>query len=343
MPQQYFEHFYLVGSLVTTVLLQVYIFVCTPDTDGSTLKVPRGWGHGMGWGLGLLGAPSGRGHDHSMRTSLTIFRRVSPSLLSLSPVVYLQPLLQRDSLLALFLFELHVLRRYGESNYVMHYPESEWAGGIHSEHRETAGEAGGGSSAGAECGFGAERLQDVEDADARVPRACPSEPPCPLGGHSAPITPTLTPHSQAQPHSPCLTPSTPLPCPLPFPPLPCPSPLPRSLTPVPASPSPSSPIPAARMHLLAYLFGLSYYVVAPLTLLPAFVMDVGVLRGAWDQVGGEAGQGRERGGIVDCEGGGRRRGRSTGGHWRWKEAGRERWRCAWEAGAGGLGVAVHVR
>ncbi|PNW70466.1 hypothetical protein CHLRE_17g720950v5 [Chlamydomonas reinhardtii] len=107
VPQQYFEHFYLVGSLVTTVLLQVYIFVCTPDTDGSTLK--------------------------------------------------------RDSLLALFLFELHVLRRYGESNYVMHYPET------------------------------------------------------------------------------------------------------------------------ARMHLLAYLFGLSYYVVAPLTLLPAFVMDVGVLRGAWDQ------------------------------------------------------------
>ncbi|KAG2437863.1 hypothetical protein HXX76_005481 [Chlamydomonas incerta] len=101
----------MVGTLVTTVLLQVYIFVVTPDTDGSTTK--------------------------------------------------------RDALLALFLFELHVLRRYGESNFVMHYPDT------------------------------------------------------------------------------------------------------------------------ARMHILAYLFGLSYYVAAPLTLLPDYVMNAGVLRGAWDAALGE--------------------------------------------------------
>ncbi|KAG2449815.1 hypothetical protein HYH02_005338 [Chlamydomonas schloesseri] len=111
VPQQYFEHFYLVGCMVTTVLLQVYLFVCTPDVEGSTFK--------------------------------------------------------RDALLALVLFEVHVLRRYGESNFVMYYPDT------------------------------------------------------------------------------------------------------------------------ARMHLLAYLFGLSYYVAAPLTLLPAFVMDVGVLRAGWDTAMGE--------------------------------------------------------
>ncbi|PNH03372.1 putative polyprenol reductase 1 [Tetrabaena socialis] len=39
VPQQYFEHFYIVGALVNTVLLQLYIFVCCLDEDGSTLKV----------------------------------------------------------------------------------------------------------------------------------------------------------------------------------------------------------------------------------------------------------------------------------------------------------------
>ncbi len=33
---------------------------------------------------------------------------------------------QRDAFLALLLFEVHVLRRYAETSYLMHYPESEW-------------------------------------------------------------------------------------------------------------------------------------------------------------------------------------------------------------------------
>ncbi|GLC41113.1 hypothetical protein PLESTB_001792900 [Pleodorina starrii] len=111
VPQQYFEHFYMIGALVNTVLLQVYIFVCCEEQQGSTLK--------------------------------------------------------RDSLLALMLFELHVLRRYFETNYVMHYPES------------------------------------------------------------------------------------------------------------------------ARMHLLAYLYGLSYYVAVPLTLLPTSVLNLDVLRSAVDLALGE--------------------------------------------------------
>ncbi len=40
------------------------------------------------------------------------------------------------------------------------------------------------------------------------------------------------------------------------------------------------------MHLLAYLFGLSYYVAVPLTLLPEGVLEFGVLKGAYEQVGG---------------------------------------------------------
>ncbi|EFJ52371.1 hypothetical protein VOLCADRAFT_103030 [Volvox carteri f. nagariensis] len=120
VPQQFFEHFYLIGALANTVLLQVYIFVCCEDQNGSTLK--------------------------------------------------------RDSLLALLLFELHVLRRYFESNYVMHYPES------------------------------------------------------------------------------------------------------------------------ARMHLLAYLYGLSYYVAVPLTLLPTAVLNMDALRSAWDLA---VGAGKEHWQLVD--------------------------------------------
>ncbi|KAG2497341.1 hypothetical protein HYH03_004502 [Edaphochlamys debaryana] len=62
-----FEHFYIIGALVTTVLLQVYIFLCCEEEAGSSLK--------------------------------------------------------RDSILALLLFDIHVFRRYLETNYVMHYTE----------------------------------------------------------------------------------------------------------------------------------------------------------------------------------------------------------------------------
>lgn len=41
VPQQFFEHFYLVGALVTTVALQVYLFVCCEgdSATGGTLQV----------------------------------------------------------------------------------------------------------------------------------------------------------------------------------------------------------------------------------------------------------------------------------------------------------------
>lgn len=113
VPQQFFEHFYLVGALVTTVALQVYLFVCC-EGDSATGGT-----------------------------------------------------LQRDAFLALLLFEVHVLRRYAETSYLMHYPDT------------------------------------------------------------------------------------------------------------------------ARMHLLAYLFGLSYYIAVPLTLLPEGVLDFGVLKGAYEQAMGE--------------------------------------------------------
>ncbi|GIL52527.1 hypothetical protein Vafri_8361 [Volvox africanus] len=106
VPQQFFVHFYLIGALVNTLILHLYIFVCCEEQDGGTIK--------------------------------------------------------RDALIALLLFELHVLRRYFETTYVMHYPDS------------------------------------------------------------------------------------------------------------------------ARMHLLAYLYGLTYYIAVPLTLLPSTVLNLGVIRSGWN-------------------------------------------------------------
>ncbi|GIL71706.1 hypothetical protein Vretifemale_2195 [Volvox reticuliferus] len=39
---------------------------------------------------------------------------------------------------------------------------------------------------------------------------------------------------------------------------------------------------SARMHLLAYLYGLTYYVAVPLTLLPSTVLNLNVIRSGWN-------------------------------------------------------------
>jgi hypothetical protein len=61
-----------------------------------------------------------------------------------------------------------------------------------------------------------------------------------------------------------------------------------------ASPPPVGLPPAAQMHLLAYFFGLSYYVAVPLTLVPRDLFDFGALISAFKPVRG----GRSRSGTA---------------------------------------------